>query len=211
MMYAWTTRIALTTGLLVVSNSSLAHLGTTDGGATLTGGLLHLFTEPAQFMLLMALALAVGQQPAGHRVRPVVSFAFALALSLAIAVAGHGVTMPAWVTMITLGVAMWVVVARPLPDALAMTIAVVAAIAIANDTVIMAIAAAGSAVVGPMRDFMPLIGVWLGVTAMLAVVVLAARRFVQSWQRMAVRIVGAWITAGALMNLALQWRGLRGG
>jgi hydrogenase/urease accessory protein HupE len=175
-----------------------------DGLNDFYAGALHPFASPAQLIALLALALAIGQQAHGvlqAAKAPLLTLAAALALGLAThRVIGDPLTDRA-LLVLAAGIGLAVAAQAALPRSAWAVLAAAVALAVgwgsgpgAADGAARALALAGTAA-----------GVLLLVTYV-AVMTSAARL---PWLRIAVRVVGSWLAAAALLVLALSWAPLR--
>jgi hydrogenase/urease accessory protein HupE len=164
------------------------------------GGLLHPLVIPAHLVALVALGLLIGQQRAALFCW--IAFAAGLTAGLTAIVSAIGETAAFDVLLVATALAgVLVVIARPLPMLLAITLAAVAGAALGLDSPPEAISI-GAAVA-------MLVGTGLGAVLVLALIAAAARRLTRWWQRIGMRIVGSWIAASTVLVLALRFaRGL---
>jgi urease accessory protein len=164
------------------------------------GGLLATLLAPSHLMALIAVGLLIGQQRTG--VVSIAAFAAGIAVGLAGIALAAGETAALDVLLVaTASTGGLVALARALPVALAAALAIVVGVALGLDSPPEAISlAAGIAL---------LVTTGVGAVAILLLVVLAARHLTRWWQQLAIRIVGSWIAASAILGLALRFaRGL---
>lgn len=161
----------------------------------LVGGLLHPLIVPAHALALLALGLLIGQQNAGARLVPSMSFGAGLAAGLAAIALAVRQTSASDVLLATTGLSAGLVaLAHPLPVPLCAALAAIAGIALGLDSPPQAIALAVATVM--------LIGSGLGACLVLAAVMAGTIYFTRGWQRIGVRILGSWIAASAMLVLA---------
>jgi urease accessory protein len=166
--------------------------------SALISGLLHPLLVLTHVMALVALGLLIGQQGAGRRLIPLMSFATGLAAGLAAIAFAVRTTSASDVLLAAAGSSAGLVaLARPLPVLVCATLATVTAVALALDSPPQAISLA--------RAWATLIGTGLGACLVLAGVVAATVSCSREWQRIGVRIVGSWIAASASLVLALRF------
>jgi urease accessory protein len=187
-------RLSLAVMLALVPEGAWAHaiLGVTG----FPGGLLHPLLAEAHFLSIAALALLIGQQQWPHRVQ----IAYAAAL-----VAGLGAIAMAYVpdfaedgVLVFGGVAgLLVALARPLPWALGVLLAAALAAVQALDSPPEAITLA--------EANLTLLGTAISAVTVLVVLARIASLPHQAWQKIAVRILGSWIAACAILVLALKF------
>ncbi len=194
--------------LLLVASASEAHVRPTSDGQGLTTGLMHIFAEPAQLMMLVAMALTFAAQPLRRLGVPLAGFALALGASLLLVAIRGSLDLPSLLPGLTVLAALIAAAALSLPVALHTALLIAAGFAVANDTISSALADAGAGAVVVAMPLWPLIGVWLGVSLFIAVLMFVFSRAGLLWQRIGLRILAAWLAAGALLSLALALRGL---
>jgi len=165
------------------------------------GGLLTPLLAPSHMMALIALGLLIG----GHRatVVPNAAFAAGLAAGLTGIALGVGETPATDVLLVaTAATAGLVALARALPIVLTAALAALVGVSFGLDSPPEAISLAAGVVL--------LISTGIEAVAALFLVVLVARYLNRRWwQQLAIRIVGSWIAASAILGLALRFaRGL---
>ena len=164
------------------------------------GGVLHPLFVPAHLMAILALGLLIGQQ-AGRWSRVVpAEFVAALiaglvALTFGIAPRGADVVILALAAVCGLLAAL----ARSLPQLVGYVLAALTGFAVALDS--------PPDVISVREANLMLIGTGLGGTVLLIVVTEAAARLTRHWQHIAVRVLGSWIAASAVLVLALRLAG----
>jgi urease accessory protein len=162
------------------------------------GGLLHPVRTPTHGLVLLGLGLLIGQQPADRRRLPQLLFGLALAgglLGLALAV---GETPAGDVLLVGAALSGALVAAAfRLPRLVLGPLALATGAAIGLDS--------PPEVISVQEGVVMLIGTGLGATLALALVVTAAARMARDWQRIAVRVLGSWTAASALLALAVRF------
>ena len=162
------------------------------------GGLLHPVRTPTHGLALLGLGLLLGQQPADRRRLPQLLFGLALAgglLGLALAV---GETPAGDVLLVGAALSGALVAAAfRLPRLVLGPLALATGAAIGLDS--------PPEVISVQEGVVMLIGTGLGATLALALVVTAAARMARDWQRIAVRVLGSWTAASALLALAVRF------
>jgi len=189
-------RALLVFGLLLHADPAMAHPPPL-GIPGFFGGLLHPLFVPAHVLAMLGLALLIGQQGWG-RASP---FGYVVALVAGLGVIALGfVPMAAGEALLAIAAATGVLVAlaRPLPEAAGVLLAVATAAAIGLDS--------PPEVLSLREANLMLIGTGFGATLALIVAVECASRLHLGWQRIGARVLGSWIAAIALLVLALQWR-----
>jgi hydrogenase/urease accessory protein HupE len=166
--------------------------------SSLIGESLHPLAVPAHALALLALGLLIGQQGAGRRLVPFVTFVAGLVAGLAAIAFAAGPTSAADVLLAAAAMAAALVaLARPVPAPACAALAAIAGVALGLDSPPEVISIAAATVM--------LIGTALGTCLALALVVACARYVTRAWQQIGVRIVGSWIAASAILVLALRF------
>jgi urease accessory protein len=184
------------TALLLAAQPAHAH-PVIEGVGGFYGGLLHPLMVPAHLMTLVVLGLLAGQQAAVHRRALMGLLAASLIVGLLAVVAA---VSPIYQDLVVLAASVFagvlVAIAQPVSVAISLPLVVVAGVAIELDSVPQEISM--------LTTFLALIGTVVAgatIAAVMAEFVPALRR---DWQRIGVRVVGAWIAAGAILVLALR-------
>jgi len=159
-------------------------------------GLLNPLTTPTHVLVLLALALLLGQQP--QRFAGLLVFALALAAGfLAIVLAVE--TTPARTVLLAVAAAFGVTVAAAWSSKpLVWLLTAIAGAALALDSPPQAVMIT--------EAYATLAGTAIGACAMLVVVSAVASHAHADWQRLGIRILGSWIAASAILVLAVQLR-----
>jgi urease accessory protein len=196
-MTAWPARRALPALLALLAGASAAQAHPVIQGASgFTAGFLHPLLLPAHAFALVALGLLIGQQPHWGRTVPLVAIISvmaglgAIALSYVPTLAGEALLASAALN----GAA--VALARPLPQMLGVTLAAATGLALALDSPPDAILL--------LEANLALLGTVAGVVILLSAIVAISARLTRYWQRVGIRIVGAWIAASAILVLTLR-------
>jgi urease accessory protein len=164
----------------------------------LVGGLLHPLTVPAHALALLALGLLIGQQRAGTRLVPSLSFAAGLAAGLAAIALAVRQTFASDILLATTGLgAGLVALARPLPVLVCAPLAAIAGLALGLDSPPQAIAIAVATAM--------LIGSGIGACLVVAAVMAGTMNCTRGWRRIGVRILGSWIAASVMLVLASRF------
>jgi urease accessory protein len=179
---------------LVTTSAAQAH-PVIQGVSGFTAGFLHPLLLPAHAFALLALGLLIGQQPHWGRSVPLVAIISvcaglgAIALAYVPTLAGEALLGSAAIN----GAA--VALVRPLPQVLGITLAAATGSALALDSPPDAISL--------VEANLALLGTATGAAVLLLAVVAISARLARDWQRIGVRILGAWIAASAILVLAL--------
>jgi urease accessory protein len=186
----------LAAALLVLAPDPLHAHNLPAGVGGFSGGLLHPFVVPAHVIVLLALGLLIGQQE--HRLGLLLALLAIGLLAGVVAVVNAVVAYEAerFVLATAAGCGVLVVLAWRGPIALSGALAMLAGIAVILDSVPEEISMATSALAlaGTVISACVAVGFVAGVVA--------TRR--RDWERIGLRVLGAWITAGALLVLALR-------
>ncbi len=160
------------------------------------GGLLHPLFVPAHAMAVLALGLLVGQQATWTRL---VATSFIVGLAAGLGVLTLGV-VPTLMNEFVLGGALLAgllaAFGRPVSETVGCVLAVLLGFCIALDSPPEAISLTEANLM--------LIGTGIGALVLLIAVILIASRMRKGWTRIAVRILGSWIAASAILVLVLR-------
>jgi urease accessory protein len=178
---------------------ALAH-SPIAGIAKFYGGLLHPLLVPPHALALMVFALLVGQRGVRAMRFAYPPFLAALLVGLVLAgldaspdLAGESVLLTA-----TFVCGLLVALQLPLPFCLYAMLAAALGLLIGVDS--------GVTDYTRQETFAALLGTWLGAAIALVVVAGVVELLVQPWQRVAVRVLGSWATASAVLVLAMALR-----
>lgn len=163
-------------------------------------GALHPFISPALLIALLALGLLLGQFARGrlaHARRPLIGYALAMLVGLSLhAWAGEPDTDR---LLLLFGAAAGVAVAAAwrLPAAFNTSLAVVIGLAVG--------VASGPTGVDGRSYALMLVGTAVGSIFLPSWVAIVTSAFEPAWARIAVRVVGSWLAAAALLVLSLSF------
>ncbi len=200
------TRRALVAGLaLCVGAAPAGAHSPIQGIGNFYNGALHPIVSAPHLLALLALGLMVGQEvqraAEGDRGRRVEAPFIALLGALALGLAGHRLAgdPDTDLVLLALAVGLGLSVAAAWAPPRGLLLAVTAATGLA-----VAVASGPSQLEGAARwtHLVGVLGVVMLVCAYVAVLVAAARL---AWLRIAVRVVGSWLAAAALLVLALSF------
>jgi urease accessory protein len=187
-------RLALTIAALVGSSPAAAH--SPGGIISFYAGLIDPLTVPAHLLAVAALGLLAGQQgPA--RAGVIRLFALALVVGIVLIVAAFAASDANLALLAITAVAgALVAAARRIPRSVTAAVTLALGVALMFDAVPDEIVWQTTLIV--------LAGTAVG--ALLAVLFLAdlTALLTRPWQRVAVRIAGSWIAAGAILSLAVR-------
>jgi urease accessory protein len=180
-------------GMLVTSTPAFAHVAI-EGVGGFWGGLLHPLLVPTHALAVAALGLFIGQQR--ERRIPCVVFAVALLAALAAIASAVGATPAATVLFAsTMLAGVLVAIARPLPTPIGWALATVTGVSVGLDSPPQAITIAEGNVM--------LAGTAGGALLLLLTVVATASVAHHPVAKLAMRILGSWIAASAMLILAV--------
>lgn len=186
---------ALTALFIALPGAALAH-SPIEGVGLFYNGMVHPLIVPADLICLLAVGLLIGQH--APRVSRLALPAFALALALGL-LAGSEVAAPLF------GTAPLLAVVAALGAAIALEVPfgpLLAALAFAAGLLV---GLGSGEALGNMREsFLASAGVWLGAMVAITLIGGLATRLTRPWQRVGVRTVGSWLTAAAIVVLALS-------
>lgn len=171
-----------------------------EGIGEFYGGMLHPLLVPAHALALLIFSLLVGQR--GVRAMRLAYPSFAVALAAGLSWAGYSLSPAPPVETALLGLAaccgLLVALHWPVP---LFVFALLGAL-------LGAVIGADSGVAGLSRQetFAALFGAWTGAVVSMVLVAGVAELIQRPWQRVAVRVVGSWGSASAVLVLALALR-----
>ena len=178
---------------------ALAH-SPIAGIAKFYGGLLHPLLVPPHALALLVFALLVGQ--GGVRAMRFAYPSFLTVLAVGLVLAGvdvsAGLSGESVLLAVTLVCGVLVALQVRLPFVLYAMLGAVLGVLIGLDS--------GVTDYTRQETFAALLGTWLGAAIALVAVAGVVELLVQPWQRVAVRVLGSWATASALLVLALALR-----
>jgi urease accessory protein len=193
-----TARAWILAGVVLLSMAGEAAAHSVFGITGFSGGLLHPLVVPSHVMAAIALAILIGRQASGQALAAVYGLAIVAGLC---AIAAAYVPTLAEETLLLLAAIAGLLVAwsRPLPSGVIAVLAAATGLAVGLDSPPEAISVAAAN--------LTLLGTALSGAAFLAVMALFASRLRRDWQRLGLRIAGSWISASAIMVLALRFAG----
>jgi urease accessory protein len=188
-------RVLVAVAFLFWAGPAFAHLPI-EGVGGFYGGLLHPILVPAQALSVAALGLFIGRRP-GRRIGLLIFAAALVAGLLAIALA---VELPVGSVMLANTALLGALVAAAWtpPPPLGWLLAAIAGATLALDSPPQAITIREANVM--------LIGTAVGGCIAVAAVVTITRYLSSAWQQLAIRVLGSWIAASAILVLAMSWR-----
>lgn len=188
-------RVGLAAAFLFRADPAFAHLPI-EGVGGFHGGLLHPILVPAHALSVVALGLFIGRQ----RERRIPSSIFAVALIAGLIAIARAVEAPVGNVMLanTALLGGLVAMAWAPPQPLGWLLAAVAGATLALDSPPQAITIAEANLM--------LVGTALGACLAVAVVGAMTSYLTTAWQQIAVRVLGSWIAASAILVFAMSWR-----
>ena len=191
-----TLRGALIAAFALAAQPALAH-DVVVGIGGFYGGLLHPLLVPAHLLALTALGLFLGQQVPRTRVGLTGVFAAAqIAGVIAIVSAASPMYQDLVVLIAAAALGMLVALAHPITPLVSLPLVASVGIALMLDSVPQEFSMHAT--------FLALVGTLIGAFVIVTFVAEIARAAGRAWQRIAVRIVGSWIAASAILVLALR-------
>ncbi len=188
-------RIALALALLLLGPQAQAH-GSVKGLGDFMGGFLHPLFEPAHLVALIALLLLIAQRGVAHSTAIVGALAAATATGLAAAAMGWPASTDTALLIAALSTGLIVTLARALPQAMLMVLAAAIGLGIG-------LGSEPEGLKGASR-FVCLAGTWLGTCLYAISGGTLLEEFKRPWTPVLIRVVGSWMTATALLVLALH-------
>ena len=162
-------------------------------------GCLHPLIVPAHLMVLLALGLLLGQQDKGLLRTGLISFLVSLSLTLVLTrVLPRIQYSDLSLLVLALSLGSLVILKLHLNLALVITLSVVTGGLIGLDSAITALPGLDKS-----KIYLQLLGTGLSVTLILSLLALLSFYLNKLLAGIAVRVIGAWVTAGSLMVLAL--------
>jgi len=190
--------LALGLGLASAAPNVFAH-GAIKGIGNFGSGFVHPLVEPAHLIALLALALLFGQRGVLTLQRALLALSVAVALGLVGAASGWPGATESLLLVLAGAVGLAVVIARPLPPMAYLVAAGVIGLGIGLGTSHEGMK--GGAYLAAMA------GTWLGASFC----TLSAATFIgeakRPWMQILVRVAASWITASAVLVLALRLSG----
>lgn len=192
-------RSALGLAAFCVPHLAWAH-SPIAGIAKFYGGLLHPLLVPSHALALLVFALLVGQ--GGVRAMRFAYPSFLALLAVGLVLAGMDVStgLPAESVLLTVTFVCGLLVALQLslPVMLHAIVGAGLGLLIGSDS--------GVTDYTRQETFAALLGTWLGAAIALVLIAGVVELLVQPWQRVAVRVLGSWGAASAVLVLAMALR-----
>ena len=168
-----------------------------DGIGGFPGGLLHPLLVPAHGLALIALGCLVGQFGWRTRLMLIAAFIAGAALTVALVTMAFSANAAEQVVLALASIAGLLLAAwlRP-PSLMVAILAICIAAAITLDSV--------PAILSVKETLLSLGGTVIAATSLLTLIAVLSAAGPQLWQRIGIRMLGSWITASAIMVLALR-------
>ena len=183
--------------VLVWPEIAFAHAPPWGGPENFYSGFLHPLYVPTHALAIGAVGVLAGQQAARWQWMAVAAYVIGLVLGFAAMVAAFAPVVMGEILLVAAAAAgALTALARPLPELLGAALALVTGVAVALDSPPSVISLSEANVI--------LIGTFCGGAILLMAVVKFSAALRRDWQRIALRIVGSWIAASAMMVLALR-------
>lgn len=178
---------------------TLAHVAI-EGWSDIANGAIHPIVNPAQMLVVVGMALLIGRQDPLQIRRPMQVFAISVAMALGLTAADiSGAVWPPILIGISLCLGMLVALGRPMPPKAVLGMCALSATALGLDS--------GAESGGWSGTLQTLLGTWLSLCLLVLYLALATSNATgKPWAVTALRIVGSWLVAIALMMLAFSMR-----
>jgi len=185
--------------LITLPGAARAH-SPIEGIGEFYGGTLHPLLVPAHALALLVFSLLVGQRGVRAMRLAYPSFTVALAVGLFWAGFSPSPAPPVETVLLALAACCGLLVALqwPVPLFLFAPLGALLGAAIGADS--------GVAGLSRQETFAALFGAWVGALVSMILVAGVAELVQRPWQRIAVRVVGSWGSASAVLVLALALR-----
>ena len=181
--------------LLVLTDSALAHAPLMGIGGV-TGGVLHAILIPEHGMSLVALGLVMERQERSSRRSGELIFIAALVLGLVAVALSVEQTLATDVLIAAIGILGLLIAAAWTPPLLGWALACIAGVAFALDS--------APEVTSKVEEIRMLIGSGIGAALALAVVAEGSVRLQGNGARIAMRVLGSWMAAIAMLVVSLR-------
>lgn len=171
-----------------------------QGANEILSGALHPLTTPVHVLILIGLALLLGQQIPLKLKQPMLVFAPLSAIALVLTTIGRGTELyqPLMIG-IALCIAILVALEKKIPPTLLCSFCALAGISIGLDS---GLQSDSTTVITKT-----LLGTWITINAVVGYLALCVSNGAEKpWARIAMRVVGSWIVAISLMVLAFSLR-----
>lgn len=188
-------RIAVAIVLILLGPPAQAH-GSVKGLGDFMSGFLHPLFEPAHLVALISLLLLVAQRGIHESTAVIGSLAAATAVGLSAAAMGWPASTNTVLLIAGLLTGLTVTIARALPNVVLVVLATTIGLGIG-------LASAPEGAKGS-SCFISLAGTWFGACLYAISGATLLDEFKRPWTPVLIRAVGSWMTATALLVLALQ-------
>lgn len=162
-------------------------------------GCLHPLIVPAHLMVLLALGLLLGQQEKTSRRSGLVLFIVSILIALVLTrFLPHIQHSELTLLVLALALGVLVIVKLPLNSALLLSLSLITAMLMGLDSRVTALPGLDAS-----KIYLQLLGTGISASLILSLLTILSFYLNKLLAGIAVRIVGAWVTAGSLMVLAL--------
>jgi urease accessory protein len=190
-------RGAVVAALALAATSASAH-DVVPGPSGFYQGLLHPLFVPAHVLALAGLGLFIGRQPPRHRRGLTAAFGASLMIGVIAVVSAASPVYQDDIVLVVAAVAgALAALAQPIAALFSLLLVVIAGIAIILDSV--------PHELSMQTTFLALVGTVISAFVLASLVAEAASLAARDWQRVAVRALGSWIAASAILVLALRF------
>ena len=191
-------KIALFSGILLVSQNAFAH-SPIKGIGTLFNGILHPFLIPSHVLVILALGFWIGQlQPKKHQYSILV---FLLTMIVALGLTAFNISLgdngSSIILILAILIGLMTLSAAPASVTLTAVVCIIVALLTGLDSQLEDL----SGSVKLISQVGNTVGSYL---MLLYAVALSETLSIESWQKIGIRILSSWLSASALMVLALH-------
>jgi urease accessory protein len=187
-------RLLLLAALLGVAGEAAAH-GSVQGLGNFFSGIVHPLLEPAHAMALLVLGLLIGRQGLKNSQPALPGFVLALVAGLVAAGADRGLDTSAFVLAAAALTGLAVAGAQKLPPLATAAVAACLGLGIGLDSRPQGLDGSAMAVM--------LLGIAIGCCVWLLNVIGLVHQLRRAWLQVLVRVVASWVSAAAVLVLAL--------
>ena len=209
----WRAALAVFGGLVLALPALPAHAHSPIAGVNdFYAGALHPFVSPAHLIALLALGLAIGQRAQGEGAgdgamgrakAPLLALLLALPIGLATHRLAGDPANDHVLLVLAAGLGLAVAARRALPQVALVLLAAVCAIVVGWGS--------GPGAIDGRARWMILAGTGAAALLLVSYVAIMTSVAARPWLRIAVRVVGSWLAAAALLVLALGFAPARAG
>lgn len=173
-----------------------------DGWGDFANGAIHPLVNPAQILVLIGLALLIGQQDPLRFKHPLLVFSSSLAVALTLTAAGvAGAIWQPFLSSTALCFGLFIAIGKPISTPILSLLCAFAALVLGLDSGTEGKSEGWASIVQTLG------GTWLSLCILVAYLSLASSNATgKPWAMTAVKIAGSWLVAISLMILAFSLR-----